>query len=188
MDALQIDAFQQQGLLAERCAGAGISLSQDKSRKSRGNLYPGSWCSHCAREHPGPVQVPPGEGCKAQLGNVIFLCSPHLLAPNWNLRVFLHGRQVLNGLKRCPCHSSLFPTPRWGQAGLDGGPGSGHFTPWEHPQGRIPSSSQDSLEELRCLVPPAGTAHPSLQHPASAEMLTRLKQTPKLLGSYFLSG
>lgn len=82
------------------------------------------------------------EGCKAQLGNGIFLCSPHLLAPYWNLRVFLRRRQVLNGLKRCPCHNSLLPTSCWGQAGMDGEPGSGHFTPWEHPQGQIPSSSQ----------------------------------------------
>lgn len=117
-------------------------MSQDKSRKSSGNLYPGSWCSHCAREHPGLVQVPPGEGCKAQLGNGVFLCSPHLLAPNWNLQVVLRRRQVLNGLKRCPCHNSLLPTSCWGQAGMDGEPGSGHFTPWEHPQGQIPSSSQ----------------------------------------------
>lgn len=185
---MQVDVFYQQGLLGEQCAGAGISLSQDKSRKCSGNLCPGSWCSHCAREHPDLVQAPPGQGCKAQLGNGIFLCLPHLLAPNWNLRAFLRRRQVLNGLKRCPCHSSLFPTAHQGQAGLDGRLGSGQCSPREHPQGRIPSSSQDSLEELGSLVPPAGTAHPSLQHPASAEMLTRLKQTPKLFGSYFLSG
>jgi len=59
VDAAQTDVLYQQGLLAQRCAGAGVALSQSKSRKRNGNPMP--W----------EVPVPSMGAARARLGNTV---------------------------------------------------------------------------------------------------------------------